>query len=167
MLGATNWLAVTIPLVVAHAIDALGQGPAGHDDVLRSAALVAVLGAVTIVVRTLSRLLFFTPGRFVEAAVQRDLFSAVLAQQPRFLAGFPVGDLMSRMASDVQFVRLLYGFTLLSIVNTVVAVGLAGAQMVRISPPLALAAALPLLVGFLLVLRFVGRLMTLTREIQE
>jgi ATP-binding cassette subfamily B protein len=167
MLGATNWFAVTIPMVVARAIDAVAEGPGGHDVVLRSAGIVAGLGVATIVVRTLSRLLFFTPGRLVESAVQRDLFQAVLAQQPTFLAGFPVGDLMSRMSSDVQLVRLLYGFTLLSLVNTVVAVGLTGAQMARISAPLALASAVPLFLGFLVMMRFVGSFMTLTREIQE
>jgi ATP-binding cassette subfamily B protein len=167
MLAATNWLSVTIPLVVADGIDALALGPAGRDRVLHAAGVVALLGLVTIVVRTLSRLLFFTPGRLIESAVQRDLFRAVLAQQPRFLAGYPVGDLMSRMSSDVQLVRLFYGFTALGVVNTVVAVGLTGAQMVRISPTLAAASAAPLLLAFLFLLRFVQRLMTLTREIQE
>ncbi len=167
MLAATNWLSVTIPLVLADGIDALALGAAGEARVLRAAALIALMGAVVIVVRTLSRLLFFTPGRLVESEVQRDLFTAVLGQQPRFLAAFPVGDLMSRLSSDVQHVRLLYGFTALSIVNTVVAVGLAGAQMVRISPLLALLTAAPLLLAFVVMMRWVGMFLTITRAIQE
>ncbi len=167
LIVATNWISVTIPLYLASGIDALTRGPEAHGEVVGAALWVGVLGFVVIGVRTGSRLLFFTPGRLVEARVKRDLFDTILRQQPAFLAAFPAGDLMSRLSSDVQMVRLLFGFTTLGIVNTSTAIVLTATQMLRLSPLLAVAVTLPLLGGFAITLGFVGRFRAITRRMQE
>ena len=155
-LAATNAISVEIPLVLARSIDALGTPAA--DRIPQDAALVAVLGVVVIAVRTASRLLFFTPGRLVEAELKRDLFDRLIHQQPAFLRQWPTGDLISRSTSDVNMARLLAGFTVLGVVNMVVAFAVTGVQMVRISPLLAGATLVPLLVGFLITQRAVRSL---------
>ncbi len=161
---ATNWLAVEIPLVVARGIDALDAG--APELASMAAAQVAVMGVLVLVVRTASRLLFFTPGRLVEARVQHDLFERLLLQGPTFFEKHPTGDLSSRMTSDVQNVRLLFGFAALGLVNTAVAVVLTGAQMARVSPTIAALAAVPLLVAFAFTSSAASRLRELTRVIQ-
>src|SRR5690606_151174 len=108
----------------------------------------------------------FTPGRLVEARVQHDLFERLLLQGPSFFERHPTGDLSSRMTSDVQNLRLLFGFAALGLVNTVVAVVLTGAQMARVSPLIAGLAAIPLLVAFTITSGAASRLRALTREIQ-
>lgn len=167
LIGATNALSVTIPLYLAQGIDALRAGPASRPEVIEAAGYVAVMGLLVILVRWSSRLLFFTPGRLVEAAIKRDLFEAILRHQPDFHAEYQAGDLMNRMTSDVQMVRLLFGFTLLGIVNTVIALGLTATQMVRLSPSLALAVTLPLVIGFAITLGFVGRFRRIQKRMQE
>jgi ATP-binding cassette subfamily B protein len=163
----TNWIAVTIPLYVAEGIDALAEGEAGRPVILSSAAWVAGLGVLVIGIRTASRLLFFTPGRLVEARVKHDLFARVLAHQPAFLSAWPSGDLISRVGSDVNMLRLLAGFAALGIFNTASALALTGSQMVRISPTLALLAAIPLTVSFLVIQVFMRRLHEVMRELQR
>ncbi|MEM6929897.1 MAG: ABC transporter transmembrane domain-containing protein, partial [Myxococcota bacterium] len=165
LIAATNALSVTIPLYLAEGIDALREG--AHDDVVSAAIAVGVMGGLVILVRWTSRLLFFTPGRLVEAQVKRDLFDMILKQQPDFHGQFPAGDLMNRMTSDVQMVRLLFGFTLLGIVNTILAMGLTATQMVRLSPTLAGAVTLPLVIGFAITLGFVGRFRIIQKRMQE
>lgn len=165
LIAATNLLSVTIPLYLAAGIDALAAGD--QAGVSAAAGWVAAMGLAVIGVRWGSRLAFFTPGRLVEARVKHDLFDTILAQQPSFLARFPAGDLMSRMSSDVQMVRLLFGFTLLGITNTTVAVALTATQMLRLSPFLAATVTVPLLVGFAITLMFVGRFRAITTRIQE
>lgn len=155
---ATNWLSVEIPLQLARGIDALAPGGGGTPVILRSAATVAGMGAVVIVVRTASRLLFFTPGRLVEAQVKRDLFEHLLRHQAVFLDQWPTGDLVSRASTDVNMVRLLGGFTFLGVVNTVVAFATAGTQMARISPALAAWILVPLVLAFGVTVVAVGRL---------
>lgn len=164
---ATNWLSVTIPLYLAEGIDSIAQGAAGRPVLLRTAWIVALMGFAVIVVRTASRLLFFTPGRLVEAQVKHDLFAALLAQQPAFLEQWPTGDLVSRASSDVNMIRLLAGFTALGVVNTAVAFVLTGTQMVRLSPVLAAWVIVPLVVGFAVTLVFIGRLRSIMQRMQE
>ncbi|MCA9570766.1 MAG: ABC transporter ATP-binding protein, partial [Myxococcales bacterium] len=166
-LWLTNWIAVTIPLYVAEGIDALAKGPAGRDTALSSALVVAVLGVIVIGIRTASRLLFFTPGRLVEAEVKHDVFARILAHQPSTLDRFATGDLISRVSNDAGMVRMLAGFASLGVVNTVAALTLTGSQMVRISPTLAALAALPLLGSFLVIQVFMTQLHRITRAMQD
>jgi len=167
MLVATNWLSVTIPLYVADGVDALALGAEGHPAIRSAALAVLLMGGAVIVVRTTSRVLFFTPGRLVEARVKEDLFRAVLRQQPAFLDRWPAGDLVSRASSDVTMLRLLSGFTALGIVNTVLAVALTATQMLRMSAELTAWVVLPLAVGFAISLAFVQRMFPVMKRIQE
>lgn len=165
-LVATNWMSVEIPMILGRAIDELTHGgdPAG---VRVHAAWIAALGVAVIAIRTASRLLFFTPGRLVEARLKRDLFESMLRQQPKFLRQWSVGDLVSRHTSDVNMARLLAGFTALGVINTVVALGVTGAQMFRISPVLATATVLPIALGFAVTRTVVRRLLFWTSAVQR
>ncbi|MCB9676612.1 MAG: ABC transporter ATP-binding protein [Alphaproteobacteria bacterium] len=163
----TNWISVTIPLYVAEGIDAIAQGEAGRPVIVSSALWVAGLGVLVIGIRTASRLLFFTPGRLVEANVKHDLFVRILEHQPGFLSNWPTGDLISRVSSDVGMLRLLAGFTALGVFNTISALALTGSQMLRISPFLAGLAALPLLFSFLVIQVFMRELHRVTQELQQ
>ena len=166
-LAATNWIAVTIPMYLAAGIDAFALGEAGRPVIYHSAVMVGLLGAAIILVRTASRLLFFTPGRLVEAEVKHDLFATMLRQQPAFLDRWPTGDLISRGASDVVMVRLLAGFAALGMVNTGLALTLTSAQMLRISPKLTVITAIPLAVAFTITLTTANRLRVLMKHLQE
>lgn len=166
-LVATNGLSVTIPLYLAEGIDALSLGSAGRSIVVWDAAVVAAMGVLVIGIRTTSRLLFFTPGRLVEAAIQRDLFAAILRQQPDFFARVPPGDLTSRFTSDVQNARLMFGFTALGLVNTVTAAILAGGQLISLAPWLGLTAFVPLALAFLVTAYAVERMRASMRENQR
>ena len=167
LLGATNWLSVTIPLYLADGIDALSLGEDGRGQVLSAALWVAVMGVIVIGVRSGSRLLFFTPGRLVEAEVKHDLFARILEQQPDFHARYPAGDLMSRLTSDVQMVRLLFGFTALGVLNTAIALVMTATQMVNLSSTLAAAVTVPLLIGFAVTLAFVTQFRAIMLRMQE
>ena len=125
-----------------------------------------LIDAGVIVVRTGSRLLFFTPGRLVEARVKADLFASLLRHQPSFLTQWPTGDLVSRASSDVTTTRLLAGFASLGVINTAVALVLTLIQMTRISPELTLVVVLPVTLAFAVTLGFVGRLFTILRRLQ-
>ena len=85
---ATNWLTVTIPIVLGEGIDALTAGGTVGEAVTQ----IALMGLVVIVVRTLSRVLFFNPGRDMEyRPSRRDMFSHLLSPAARLLRGEPHG----------------------------------------------------------------------------
>jgi ATP-binding cassette subfamily B multidrug efflux pump len=162
----TNAMTVVIPGYLAQAIDAF-DGPNTRDVVVLNATWIAGLGIAIMIIRTLSRVLFFTPGRLVEARVKRDLFERVLVQQPAFLRKYPAGDLFSRVSSDVNALRLLAGFGLLSVINVVTVLGLTVSQMVRLSPMLTVYMIVPLLIGLALTQVTIRWLFVLIQRMNE
>lgn len=166
----TNWLSVTIPLYLAHGIDTLTTPAAGVDtgtEVAYTALIVALMGAGTILVRTLSRVMFFTPGRLIEALLKQDLFESILGHQPAFLSNWPTGDLFSRVSSDVTMVRLLAGFGTLQVVNATVAIVLTVVQMSHLSPRLAWMVATPILIGLVITQLLIHRMFLLMHRMQQ
>ena len=102
---ATNWLTVTIPIVLGEGIDALTAG----GDVAGAVIQIALMGLAVVVVRTLSRVLFFNPGRDMEYQLRRDLFAHLLRLQPRFYASNRTGDIVSRASNDISWTRAMVG----------------------------------------------------------
>ncbi len=162
-LWLTNYLAVSIPLQIGHAIDALRAGtPLG-----RYVVTIGLMGAAVIVVRTLSRILIFNPGRYQEYLIRRDVFAKLMRLQPAFYAGQTRGDVVSRASNDVTWVRTLVGFGGLQVLNVTMAVTLAGWKMVSLSPWLTAAALVPILIGVGAVQFGIRRVFVLGRRSQE
>ncbi|HMV67813.1 MAG TPA: ABC transporter transmembrane domain-containing protein, partial [Myxococcota bacterium] len=164
-LMATSWLSVTVPFEVAAGVDAITAG-APPAEVQTHALRIAAMGAAIIVIRTLSRVLYFTPGRRVEADVKHDLFLAIVRHQPATLRAHPTGDLFSRLSNDINMVRVYAGFGTLTIANVVIAVVMAGGQMLRMAPDLAVWLLVPIAVAFATVQLLVRRLFVLMRRAQ-
>jgi ATP-binding cassette subfamily B protein len=162
-LWITNYLAVSIPGQIGHAIDALrAEQPLG-----RYVVAIAIMGVSVIVVRSLSRVLIFNPGRHLEYHIREDLFAHLLRLQPSFYATQKRGDIVSRASNDITWVRTLVGFGGLQVVNVTLAIGLTGWKMVSLSPRLTLMVLLPIVVGAGLVQFGIRRLFFLARRSQE
>ena len=159
----TNYLAVSIPGQIGHAIDALrSSGP-----VAPYVTAIALMGLAVIGVRTLSRILIFNPGRDLEYHLRSDLFAKLLALQPPFYAKHKRGDIVSRASNDISWVRTLVGFGGLQVVNVTIAVALTGWKMAALSPRLTLVAGLPIVLGVAAVQGAIQRLFQLSRINQE
>ena len=162
-LWLTNYLSVSIPGQIGHAIDALRADASVGPYV----AAIAAMGLGVIVVRTLSRILIFNPGRHLEYHLRRDLFAHLLRLQPSFYATRKRGDIVSRASNDVTWIRTLVGYGGLQVVNVTIAVALTGWKMVALSPRLTLMVLLPIVVGSVLVQWGIRRLFHLSRRSQE
>ena len=162
-LWVTNWLTVSIPGQIGYAIDGLRSG----QSIGRYAAMIAVMGLAIIVVRSLSRILIFNPGRHLEYELRRDLFDRLLRLQPSFYASHKRGDIVSRAANDITWVRTLVGYGGLQIVNVTLAVVLTIWKMTELSPKLTVLVLLPILVGMAAVQWAIRRLFWLSRENQQ
>ena len=160
---ATNWLTVTIPIQLGRAIDALTDGGSVGGYV----ATIALMGLAVIVVRTLSRVLFFNPGRDMEYRLRGDLFRHLLNLQPRFYADHRTGDIVSRASNDITWTRAMIGFGLMQLVNTTVAITMTGWKMVSISPRLTVWTIIPIAVSMGVIQLFLKRLFDLQKQSQE
>ena len=165
-LVVVNILSVTIPLEVRRVIDDL-QGGFAFNDVLTQAAWIVLLATAMAVVRLISRQLVFGVGRQVEVELRQKLFDQTLQQEPGWIQQMGSGEVISRATSDVENVRRLLGFAVLSLTNTVLAYAFTLPAMLAIDPWLTLAAIAlyPLMLGA--VRLFGGRMMRQQRRQQE
>ena len=161
-----NLLGVAIPLQVRNIVNDLHQGFT-LSAVLRQSALIVVMATTMGLVRLWSRMLVFGVGRQVEANLKQQIFEHVLTQEPSWVQTTGSGEVISRATSDVENVRRLLGFAVLSLTNTAMAYALTLPAMLLIDPWLSLAA-LGLYPLMLMVVRlFGGRMMRQQRRQQE
>ena len=165
-LVVVNLLSVSIPLLVRRVIDDLQDGFA-LQDVLAQAALIVALATVMGAVRLYSRMLVFGVGRQVEADLKQQIFDHLLQQEPGWVQTTGSGEVISRATSDVENVRRLLGFAVLSLTNTVLAYALTLPAMLAIDPWLSLAAVGLYPLMLMVVRLFGGRMMRQQRRQQE
>ncbi len=141
LLLLTNAAEKSIPWLLQHALDSL---LAGDLEMVRNFALI-VIGVTTVMwgVRTLSRIVVFDVGRDIEFDIRNDLLARVHTLGASYFRKMSSGEIMTRSTSDLGQVRLLVGFGMLNVVNSLFAFGGALALMFAISPKLLLWSLLP------------------------
>ena len=163
---ATNYINVLIPKYIQEAIDSLEKGaPAAQVE----SALLALGGfaAVVIITRTLSRILFFNPGRTIEFRLKNTYFYHVMRLPLRAFQEWTTGDLISRGTNDMNYVRSVIGFATLQILNLSMALTLALVEMARIDWALTLTCAIPLTLGLVLLRYGIRQLLLKFRVAQQ
>ncbi len=163
MLAATNWLTVEIPVRIGEAIDRYASGA----DPVSAILLVGAMGFAVIVVRSLSRVWIFNPGRDAEYALRRDLFGHLMALRPAFYAARNTGDIISRASSDITYARVLTGFGIMQAVNVTLALGLTAWKLLSLSVSLTVWAVIPIALGMVVVRFAIQQIFNLHRESQE
>lgn len=131
-LFAVNALGVYIPLLIRDGVDTL-QIAVKFDQVWHYVLLIFVLASLMLGIRMVSRILLFGVGRQVEFDLKQRIFNHLLTLEPSYFASNTVGDLINRATSDLENIRRLLGFAVLSIANTIFAYFLTLPVMLGIS----------------------------------
>lgn len=134
-----NALGVYIPLLIRDAINVL-QGSISLTQIGGYALWLILLASIMLVIRLASRQLIFGVGRKVEFDLKQLIFEHLLTLEPSYFANNPTGDLINRATSDVDNIRRLVGFAVLSLANTIFAYALRLPVMLAISWSLSLLA---------------------------
>ncbi|RFP60414.1 MAG: ABC transporter ATP-binding protein [Limnothrix sp. CACIAM 69d] len=161
-----NVLGVYIPLLIRNGIDEL-QASFSFDRILLFAVTVMILASVMWVIRMVSRVLVFGVGRQVEFDLKQRIFQHLLTLEPAYFAVNTAGDLINRTTSDVDNIRRLMGFAVLSLANTLFAYALTLPIMLSINVRLTLLALLVYPLMLVLVQLFANQLRTQQLEVQE
>jgi len=135
----TNLLGVYLPLLIREAIDKL-QVVFSFNQMISYGVLVLVLASVMWGSRMVSRICLFGVGRQVEFDLKQKLFTHLLSLEPSYFAANTVGDLINRATSDLDNIRRMLGFAVLSLANTVFAYSLTLPVMLTINWKLSLLA---------------------------
>ena len=146
---ATNWIAVSIPEYVRLSIDLLNNDLEVRQDLLWDYMLIMLcLAVVMIFVRTLSRILFFNPGRAIECQIKNDMFHKLMSLQKDYYEANPSGNIISRINNDITGVRMICGFGLMQSFNITSALSMTPFKMWQLSPSLTLYCIIPILLVF-------------------
>ncbi|MFT5710987.1 MAG: ATP-binding cassette subfamily B multidrug efflux pump [Halioglobus sp.] len=146
----TNWLAVSIPGYLGESIDLLSGSTLidKQDQLVRSIAAVIICALLMVVTRTLSRIMFFNPGRKIEQELKDDAFEKLTQMQPEFYRQHETGTLISIVNNDINGVRALAGIVMLQVFNIFFALSLTPLKMYQISPSLTLYCIIPVMITF-------------------
>lgn len=161
-----NALGVWIPQIIGNVVDDLDV-TFSFARVFRYVLLILGLATLMWFIRMASRIALFGVGRQVEFDLKQRIFEHLLTLEPAYFARNTIGDLINRATSDVDNIRRLLGFAVLSIVNTMFAYALTIPFMFRISLRLSLAALAIYPVMLVLVRLFGERLRHQQLQVQE
>lgn len=136
-----NILAVFIPRVIGRCVDGLQQlGGVDLAQISTYSLWILGLASIMLVIRLLSRQLIFGVGRKIEFDLKQRIFEHLLGMEPSYFSNNAPGDLINRATSDVDKIRRLMGFAVLSLINTLLAYTLVIPAMVSINAKLSLLA---------------------------
>lgn len=161
-----NAVGVYIPLLIRNIIDKL-QVEFSFNLILRYVVLIIVLSSVMWAIRMVSRVALFGVGRQVEFDLKQKIFQHLLQLEPGYFNVNATGDLISRATSDVENIRRLVGFAVLSLANTVFAYLLTLPVMLSLNVQLTLAAIAVYPFMLILVQLFSDRLRNEQMAVQE
>jgi ATP-binding cassette subfamily B multidrug efflux pump len=157
-LNRIDWLAKA-------AVDDIFGGAAGR--VTRAATLILALALLAFVGRVASRWFIFNAGRDTEYELRALLLHRLHRLGTAFYRTMSAGEIMSRSTGDLQQVRLLTGFGVLTLINIVFAFASALQVMARISMRLTLVSFVMMPFMILSTKAFARRMFARTRASQE
>ena len=141
MLIATNGCFLGIPVTTGLVVEAIRA--ADYSRVLPLCLWMAGFAIATAVTRIVSRITIFNAARAAEYDLRSDLFTHLLHLDASYHRQHATGETMSRITSDVQTVRAMWGAGILNLANTAFAFATVLVMMFRIDPILTLAAIAP------------------------
>lgn len=151
-LALTIWASVTIPEYIQKSIDAIALGRVDSSgDFYQYVGLILLLALGLMVVRSLSRVLFFVPGRLVERQLKGEMFRKLSTFGKAYYDANSSGSIISRINNDINGVRMITGFGLLQIGNILFSLSVTPYKMWAMSPTLTLYCMVPLVVIFIIV----------------
>ena len=161
-----NLLGVYIPLLIRDGIDEL-QAHFSLDRVIYYSILTITLASIMWGIRMASRMLIFGVGRKVEGKLKQIIFEHLLTLEPGYFARNTIGDIINRATSDVDNIRRLVGFAVLSLVNTIFAYILTLPVMFYIDAKLSALAILVYPIMLVAVQLFSNKLRLQQQDVQE
>ena len=165
-LFVVNAIGIYIPLLIRDIIDQL-RVTFSFDRLWYYVILIFTLASIMWFIRMTSRTILFGLGRQVEFDLKQRIFQHLLTLDPAYFAQNTAGDLINRATSDVDNIRRLLGFAILSLANTFFAYTLTFPVMVGISWWLSLATIAIYPIMLVSVSLFSNKLRGQQQEVQE
>jgi ATP-binding cassette subfamily B protein len=161
-----NGLGVYIRRLIGDSIDDL-RTAFSFDRASGFVLIILLLASLMWAIRMVSRVLLFAVGRRVEFDLKQKIFEHLLTLEPSYFATHTSGDLINRATSDLDNIRRLLGFAVLSLANMIFAYAITLPVMMAINLRLSLLALLVYPCMLITVQLFSDRLRNQQQVVQE
>ena len=161
----TDFLGLLMPWMLKVGVDAAQQD--APRKLLLAAAVLVVAALLRFGTRLQSRFAFLRSACRMELDLRRDLLSSLLCREGPFFDRHRTGDLLSRCTNDLSNIRIMAGFGLLILINTVLVYLLTLSLLLSLSPSLTLLALIPFPLLLVLVKFLSRRLLTASSAVQK
>jgi len=163
-----NILGTYIPSLIRVAVDGLGKAQSiDTSQIMNYVWLIVGLSSIMWIIRMTSRVWIFGIGRKVEFSLKQQIFEHLLKLPPSYFSNNSAGETISIVTSDVENIRRLMGFALLSIINSVFVYSLTLPAMLSIDPMLTFLSISVYPIMLVIVQSFSGQLRDEQMEVQE
>ncbi|HJV33889.1 ABC transporter ATP-binding protein [Geomonas sp.] len=167
LLIGTNICGLAIPWLMKLAIEGLQHPASVRFSPAQYGGMIAAAAVAQGIIRVFSRTTLLNAGRRIEYLLREDLYGKLLTLDMAYFSSWRTGDILSRLANDLTNVRMLLGFGILSLFNTVVIYSAAVFLMTRISPYLTFFAIIPFPLMILVVKRLSASMFHRSKRMQE
>lgn len=144
-LACVNLVNLQIPQLAKTVINAFTAGE-DPDGLTHTAIAIAALGLLLMVIRAVSRILIFWPGRRLETATKQHLFERTMSLPEAFFLKHGMGDLISRISNDIGQIRAFFAFGVLQLLNILFLTVFTIAKMVSVHATLTALSLIPMAV---------------------
>jgi ATP-binding cassette, subfamily B, multidrug efflux pump len=148
-------------------VESFQHGPAAIHSPAFYAVLIVSAALFQGVIRIFSRTTLLHAARRIEYLIREELYARLISLDLPYFSRERTGDILSRFSNDLTNVRMLIGFGVLNIINTVIVYIAALALMVRISPLLTLCAIIPFPLMIFVVKRISASMFRRSKRAQE
>jgi len=149
-----------IPKYLGFAIDALNEKQIDISKVQNIAFVLGAIAVLAFVVRFVWRYLILGFGRQIEFYMREELFAHLQSLSSDFYVKNNTGDIITRSIVDIQAVRMMLGFSVISMLDIIVTTSLSVSNMAAATSPLLTLLAIlpiPLLIFIILKVRVMVR----------
>lgn len=133
-----------IPQIIKQAIDTINQARLDQTTLIYQCVFIVFLGLVMAGLRFGWRNLLMGSARDVEKGIRDDLFDHILNLDMKFHDRIKTGDIMAHATSDINHIRMAFGFGLIVLIDTILLGGTTLGIMIWTHPKLTLLAMIPM-----------------------
>ena len=133
-----------VPQVVKSVVDTLDTGSLDRMMLMGQCGLILGLGALMAVLRYVWRMLLMGSARNLEKGIRDQLYTHIMGLDPAFFDRVNTGDIMAHATSDINHVRMAFGFGIIVLVDTILLGGAILAIMIWTHPKLTAMTLIPM-----------------------
>ncbi len=149
---------LVIPQIIRRAIDILKSASFDKKTLIVQCSIIILAGLSMAVLRYFWRNLLMGSARHVEKGIRNNLFRHILILDMAYYDRVKTGDIMAHAISDINHIRMAFGFGLIAMVDTILLGTSTLAIMIFTSPRLTMLAMIPM--PFLIIVtRILGKKM--------